>query len=86
VLSAGGVLVASAANSVPSTFVATSPVRVLDTRPASSPIKILGPGAIITLSLAAYVPADATAVTLNVTALQGTATSFLTVYPTGATP
>jgi len=53
---------------------------VLDTRQSSS----LGPNATLTLSLAAHVPADATAVALNVTATGGTAASFLTVYPTGS--
>ena len=80
VFAGSGVLVARAANSSPSAFVATAPSRVLDTRQSS----ILGPGAKLTLSLAAHVPADATAVALNVTATGGTAASFLTVYPTGS--
>ena len=62
------VVVASAADSSPSSFVATAPLRVLDTRQSSS----LGPDATLTLSLAANVPADATAVALNVTATGGT--------------
>ena len=80
----GGVLVASAAGGSPSSFVPTAPLRVLDTRQPSSPIQTLGPNATVTLSLAAHVPADTTAVALNVTATEGSTTSFLTVYPTGS--
>src|SRR6478609_344145 len=80
-LTGSGVLVASAADiSSPSSFVPTAPIRVLDTRQSTS----LGPNATLTLSLAAHVPADATAVALNVTATGGTAASYLTVYPTGS--
>jgi hypothetical protein len=74
------VVVASAANSSPSSFVATSPLRVLDTRPSA----ILGPNETRTLSLAANVPIDATAVAINVTVTGGTTASWLTVYPTGS--
>ena len=81
VFAGSGVLVASAAEiSSPSSFVPTAPIRVLDTRQSTS----LGPNATLTLSLAAHVPADATAVALNVTATEGTVGSYLTVYPTGS--
>jgi hypothetical protein len=79
-LAGSGVLVASAASSSPSSLVAIAPVRVLDTRATG---KLLG-GVPFTLALAGHVPADATAVTLNVTATGGTETSYLTVYPTGS--
>ena len=74
------VVVASAANSSPSSFVATSPLRVLDTRPSAS----LGPNETRTLSLAANVPVDATAVAINVTVTGGTTTSWLTVFRGGS--
>ena len=73
------VVVASAADSSPSSFVATSPLRVLDTRPSAS----LGPDETRTLSLAANVAVDATAVAINVTVTGGTTSSWLTVFPTG---
>src|SRR4051794_41462102 len=79
----GGFFAASAVDGSPSSFVPIAPVRLLDTRQPSSAIKTLGPNATITLSLAANVPVDATGVALNVTATDGTATSYLTVYPTG---
>ena len=72
-------MASAAENSSPSSFVATAPLRVLDTRDSS----ILGPNDTVTLSLAAHVPADATAVAVNVTVTGGTASSWLTVYPTG---
>jgi len=80
----GGVFTASATDGSPSSFVPISPVRVLDTRQASSPVTTLGANATITLSFASNVPVDATGVALNITATGGTTSSFLTVYPTGA--
>ncbi|TPG16243.1 hypothetical protein EAH86_13640 [Pedococcus bigeumensis] len=63
---------------------AVPPARVLDTRSGSP----LGPGGTRTLKVAGTsspsVPADAVAVTLNITATGPTATSYLTVYPAGA--
>lgn len=58
------------------------PTRVLDTRSTGSP---LGPGEVRQLPVAgqAGVPADATAVVLNLTAVNPTATSYLTAYPDG---
>src|SRR5262249_50910718 len=47
--------------------------------------KTLGLGSNVTLSLASVVPADAVAVSLNVTVVNGTGSSFLLVYPTGTT-
>src|SRR4051794_39013329 len=66
-LGGGTVWVASAAApTAPTSFVATDPTRVLDTREPTSPIKTLGLGGNVTLSLAAVVPAEAVAVSLNV--------------------
>jgi hypothetical protein len=62
-------------------FSPLAPLRILDTR---SPSQTLGPTGTLALSMAqASVPADATAVILNVTATNTTAASFFTVYPTG---
>jgi hypothetical protein len=72
-----------------STFVAMVPVRVLDTRNGTggytSPV---GPGGTIGLQAdgKAGVPATGvTAVVLNVTATNPTASSYVTVYPDGIT-
>jgi Invasin, domain 3 len=63
-------------------FSPLSPFRLLDTR---SPKQTLGPNGTLNLSmLQAAVPADATAVILNVTATGTTAASFFTVFPAGA--
>ena len=86
-LAGGGVLLA-ANNSDPATALAfhTVPtVRVLDTRPLTqvgtrgTP---LGLGDTLDLVIPGL-PDDATAVNLNVTVVDGTEGSFLTVYPTG---
>lgn len=72
-------------------FVAIAPCRPVDTRggvgPRTSP---LGAGEVFTQRVTGSVgdcsgiPADATAAALNVTAIRGTAQSFLTVYPADA--
>src|SRR5689334_19830998 len=67
-------------------IVPLAPVRLLDTRAgiggASAPI---GSDSAFALAVAGVggVPADATGVLLNVTAVNGTASSFMTVYPDG---
>jgi Bacterial Ig-like domain (group 1) len=62
-------------------FSPLAPLRLLDTR---SPKKTLGPGGSIDLSIGpSSVLAGATAVILNVTVTNTTASSFLTVYPAG---
>jgi hypothetical protein len=76
-------------------FIAVSPLRVLDTRPAPyGPIGVtqaakLGPNSKMDLRLAGNgfaVPANATAVQLNITISEdATQGSFLTVWPTGET-
>ena len=70
---------------VASTFTpAATPVRVLDTRDGTGGVAgPVGQGQSITLDLTTQVPADATAVILNVTGTSPTSTTFVTVYPAG---
>jgi len=65
-------------------FVPVSPSRIFDTR-AGAPI---GKGEVrrFTVAGAGGVPADATAVVLNVAADQASAPGYLTVYPCGGSP
>jgi hypothetical protein len=64
-------------------FTGVSPVRVLDTRVGLGPLKTkLGAGRSLTLSVPGL-PAGTTAVALNVTVTNPTATSSLTVFPGG---
>jgi hypothetical protein len=89
-------LVESLCGAVPagtgSTFTPIAPVRVLDTRvPIGVPTATrLGPGQHLSVQIAGAnnVPASGvTAAILNITATNGTASSFLTAYPDGtATP
>jgi hypothetical protein len=73
-------------------YVAISPFRILDTRAGSSCVQCgadptLGPGVTekvqMTNVVGSPIPATATAVVLNVTEVAGTASSLLTVYPSG---
>jgi hypothetical protein len=59
------------------------PTRILDTR-TSSPI---GPNSSINLAVGGHfgVPTQASAIVANATVTQGTAQSFLTIYPEGTT-
>jgi hypothetical protein len=66
-----------------STFTSLSPVRVLDTRIGTGVSGAVGPGGTITLSLASKVPATATAVVLNVTGVEPTAATHVSVFPAG---
>jgi hypothetical protein len=59
------------------------PTRVMDTRTGPVPAKV-GAGAPVTLTIPGL-PAGTTAVALNVTVTNPTATSYLTVYPAGQT-
>src|SRR5579862_9168139 len=80
-----------------SNYVPISPFRILDTRSGSCVQcsgLALGPGAKRTLQLTGVtglsigadpIPADASAVVLNVTVVGATATSVLTLYPYGWT-
>jgi hypothetical protein len=66
-------------------FTAKAPVRVLDTRIGLGvPKARIGTGRSVTLTVPGL-PANATAVALNVTASLPTAGGFLTVYPAGRT-
>jgi alpha-tubulin suppressor-like RCC1 family protein len=61
-------------------FTPLTPNRVLDTRDTLTP---LGPGATRNIDLSQWMPASATAVTVNLTATNATATTFVTAWPTG---
>jgi hypothetical protein len=74
-------------------YVPVTPFRVLDTRYATCVqcgIGALLPGGTMTLQVTGFtgggtesVPSSATSVVLNVTAVAGSAESYLTIYPTG---
>jgi hypothetical protein len=71
-----------------STYTATAPSRVLDTRPCSGQTGAghsLGPRASYTLNLEGVdgIPSGATAVVLNVTGVDASAATYLTLYPSG---
>jgi hypothetical protein len=70
-------------------FNPVAPVRVLDTRkPIGVPsVAAVPPGGVVKLQLAGTggIPADASAVTMNVTVTHPTAGGYLTVYPDGTT-
>lgn len=69
------------AESVASRYVAVDPTRLVDTRDTGTP---LGEGASLPIDLADRVPADATAVVVNLTADAPTQPGYLTVYPADA--
>lgn len=62
-------------------FTAQSPVRVLDTRTSGGP---LGPGGTRTINFSSRVPADATAVTFNLTGVGASTLTAIGAYPAGA--
>ena len=68
-------------------FEARTPLRVLDTRDGTGQAArgAVGAGQTIELSLAGIVPPGATSVVLNVTAVDATEPTFVTVWPTGRT-
>jgi hypothetical protein len=75
---------------VASAYAATAPSRVLDTRPGSGQTGAshsLGPGADYTLNLEGVdgIPSGATAVVLNVTGVDASAATYITLYPAGGT-
>lgn len=102
VLSAAMVGTASAAPAVPAVqahqstsstggnYVPLTPQRLADTRPNSGEPgagDTLSSDGTLTITMPSSVPSGAAAVALNVTAVDATATGYLTVYPTGeATP
>lgn len=62
-------------------FTALSPNRALDTRSTGNPP---GAGGTVVLNLVDRIPASATSVTFNLTATGGTASTFVTAFPTGS--
>jgi hypothetical protein len=95
VLGAGGLMTATAVgnNGTRSVFVAITPCRVMDTRPAPQTVgpraTPIGGGETHTIAITGTngnctVPADATGVSLNVTATNPSADSFITVFPADA--
>jgi hypothetical protein len=71
-----------------SVFVPATPSRILDTRDGvGAPQAPLGPGGQVDVQVAgaAGVPANASAAVLNVTAVDGTADSYLTTWPDNET-
>lgn len=70
----------AAVDPIASEFTPVTPARVLDTRNGTGPA---GPGGTVTVDLSGTVPANATAVVLNVTGTAPTANTFVTVYPGG---
>ena len=82
--------VAHAASGVAGTYVALSPARIADTRAGSgypNAGQTLGAGGIVNVEISGgTVPANGvSAAVLNVTVVNPTAATFLTVYPEGAT-
>ncbi|MBB4906981.1 GH25 family lysozyme [Actinophytocola algeriensis] len=67
------------ATDAPGLNTALAPQRVLDTRSTAA----VGPGGKVTLNLSSRVPASATAVTLNLTGVGATLSTFVTAWPTG---
>jgi hypothetical protein len=92
---AGGLMSASATlgSGERSVFVPIVPCRLMDTRPAPETVGArstpIGANETHTISVLGAngncsIPADATGLSMNVTAIGGTASSFLTVFPSGA--
>ena len=66
----------------PSVYTAVTPIRLLDTRSSGT---TLGDGGSLNLAIRGVsVPANATAVVLNVTAVNESTAGFFTVFPTGS--
>lgn len=68
-----------------------TPTRILDTRSPGANYGPLGPGGTLDLAVTGTfngqtVPSDATAVVMNVTAVDTSTASFLSVYPNGGAP
>jgi hypothetical protein len=84
--STSGAVTATVLPSSTTTYVPLTPLRVLDTRTGTgvASARLIGPGGVVRLSLAGAVPAGATAVALNVTGLDGTGSTFVTVWPDGS--
>jgi hypothetical protein len=70
---------------VSSRYAATAPQRILDTRKGTgAPLAKVSAGQAVTVALPGL-PADVTAVTLNITVTNATSTSYLAAYPAGTT-
>jgi hypothetical protein len=67
----------------PAGFTGMSPSRVMDTRIGKGVVGKVGAGGAVTLTIPGL-PAGTTAVALNVTAVNPTASSYLSIYPAGA--
>jgi len=61
-------------------FIALAPERVLDGRDADAPVRQMAPGSSATIPLPESVPADATAVSVNVTSLWAARRGYLSGY------
>lgn len=89
----GAHFASGATTPVQSAFIPIVPCRLMDTRPAVriGPNATLGPSTTRTMAVRGSngqctgIPTTATAVAMNVTAVRGTANSYLTVWPTGVT-
>jgi hypothetical protein len=88
---AGSQLTLGAGESEPSAFVSITPCRLLDTRPTSKvgSLTTLGANTVKTAKVTGtsgqcVIPNKATAVAMNVTAVDGSAASFLTIWPSDA--
>lgn len=93
-IGAGGMLTASAADPTPTTYVPITPCRVMDTRPGADNVGSrstpIGGGETHSTAFVGAVgrcniPANATAVVLNLAIVNPTGNSFLTVFPAGGT-
>lgn len=85
--SLGGASLGGASSGSPSVVVPLDPVRILDTRSGvGAPAGPLGPGDEITLSVGgvAGVPANATAVVVNLTATQAASPGYVSAFPDGS--
>ncbi|MEO6123263.1 MAG: hypothetical protein ABIR32_06100 [Ilumatobacteraceae bacterium] len=79
----GGPAVAPVAVGAPSEFVPLPLDRVIDSRSTVTP---LAAGGVLQVDLSAKVPQGATAVSINLTAVNPSLDGFLTAYPCGGTP
>jgi hypothetical protein len=89
----GGGIASGATPDVPSSFVPIVPCRLMDTRPGADNIGPLSqplgpafthPATVWGQNGQCNIPANATGVSMNVTALNGTEPSFLTLWPSDA--
>jgi GH25 family lysozyme M1 (1,4-beta-N-acetylmuramidase) len=73
------------ATDAPDRYTALAPQRVLDTRSNLGAPGPVGQNSKVTLNLSAAVPAEATAVTVNLTGLAATNLTFVAAWPSGQT-